>query len=354
MKWNFVLNENVRKFAHFHLSMITCIILGNYGREAVTALSTYHPSYISAGTVLWSNCGGCILMGLFQAMNAETGWFTNYPNLFTAVTTGFCGSFSSFSTMILEAFEYSSSQTPSNIKNHTKLPNRAYGIMEWLSVVIIEISVSMCGYIFGRYLGTEIVIKAATIQEEVFIEENKTIRKKPYPMVDKIMRLIYITTIVAAIPFIILVVVLAAYYDNYSRGKWTLPPLFGIFGAYCRLYISKWMNPINKDFPYGTFVCNVFATLILSILTIVVRGKLHEGNPLPIVHTKNACNVITALMSGFCGSLSTFSTFANEAYKLPLPRTIIYYSASIVLAYALVVITLGSYAWTRGLTLSYC
>lgn len=354
MKWDFFLGENSRKFFHFHLAMITCIFLGNYGREAVTALSTYKPSYISAGTVLWSNCGGCILMGLFQAMNAETGWFTDYPNLFAAVTTGFCGSFSSFSTMMIEVFEYSSSLTPSNLKNHTKLPNRAYGIMEWLSVVIIEISVSMCGLIFGRFLGTEIVIKAATIEEEIFDEENKSIKKRPHPMVDKVMKFVYITTIVAAVPLIILIVILAAYYDNYSRSKWTLPALFGIFGAYGRLYISKWFNPLNKNFYYGTFICNVTATLLSGIFTIVLRGKLHHDNPLPIIHTKNACRVVTALMGGLCGSLSTMSTFSNEAYKLPLPRTIIYYTATIGLSYILLVITLGSYSWTRGLTATYC
>ncbi|CAB4254725.1 similar to Saccharomyces cerevisiae YOR390W Putative protein of unknown function [Maudiozyma barnettii] len=354
MKWTFLLNENVRKFAHFHLAMITCAILGNYGREAVTALSTYSPSYISSGTVLWSNCGGCLLMGLFQVMNAETGWFTDYPNLFAAVTTGFCGSFSSFSTMMIEVFEYSSSQTASNLKNHTKLPNRAYGIMEWLSVVITHISISMCGYIFGRYLGTEIVIKVATIEEEIFDKENRTIRKRPHPMVNKIMKTVYVASIVAAVPLIILIVVLAAYYDNYSRGKWTLPPLFGIFGAYGRLYVSKWLNPRSNNFFYGTFACNVFSTLVLSVLTMVIRGKLHRDNPLPIVHTKNACRVITAFMSGFCGSLSTLSTFANEAYKLPLPRTIIYYLSTIILSYVLVVVTLGSYAWTKGLTQSYC
>ncbi|GMM58308.1 fluoride transporter [Maudiozyma humilis] len=355
MRWNFLGDQEVKKLLHFHLAMISCIFLGNYGREAVAALSTYSPSYVSAGTVLWSNCAGCILMGLFQSLNATSGWFSDYPNLFAALTTGFCGSFSSFSTFMIEVFEYSSNLTNSNLKHHTKLPNRAYGIMEWLSVVIIDISVSMSGLIFGRFLGSEIVIKYAEIEEEGFDEEeNKTVRTKPHPMVDKVLKVVYYTLILSAIPYIILIVILAAYYGNYSRGKWTLPPLFGIFGAYCRLYISKWVNPISKKFYFGTFICNVTATLLSAIFTLVLRGRKDYHDPLPIIHTKNACRVVTALMGGFCGSLSTMSTFSNEAYLLPLGRTLVYYSATVGLAYILIVITLGSYAWTRGLTAAYC
>lgn len=343
-----------RKSLHSHLAMITCIILGNTCRQAVKELSDYSPSYVDSGSVLWSNCAGCIMMGLIQAFNTEAGWFIKYPVLFTALSTGLCGSFSSLSTMMIEVFEHSTSLTPANIKNHTKLPNRAYGIMEFISVVITQLAVSVIGLIFGRFLGAEIVIKYASIENLDFDKGDKTIKRTPHPLVKKIMKILFYTVTISAIPLLILFIVLTSYYDNSSRGNWTLPPLFGLFGAYGRIYLSKWLNPKSKKFYFGTFTANVFATLLAAVFTLVLRGKKNYNDPTPIIHKANICYIVTALLDGVCGSLSTMSTFANEVCLLPLGHTLIYISATIGLSYCFLVIILGSYAWTRGLTAAYC
>lgn len=151
----------------------------------------------------------------------------------------------------------------------------------------------------------------------------------------------------------ILLVVLGSIYNNYSRSNWTLGPLFGIFGTVTRYYLSTYLNPVNVRFYLGTFICNQLAVLILSFLTLVQRGY----NPSltgPIVSTINGCRVVAALGSGFCGSLSTISTFINEAYNLNLSDALIYHIVSFAISYILLVVTLGAFSWSRGLTEPLC
>ncbi|CAI4903702.1 BPG_G0053420.mRNA.1.CDS.1 [Saccharomyces cerevisiae] len=92
-----------------------------------------------------------------QSLNAYT-WMKDHQVLFLGVTTGYCGALSSFSSMLLEMFEHSTNLTNGNIANHTKLPNRAYGIMEFLSVLLVHLMVSMGSLIFGRQLGKEVIV----------------------------------------------------------------------------------------------------------------------------------------------------------------------------------------------------
>ncbi|CAI4826779.1 BAM_G0052430.mRNA.1.CDS.1 [Saccharomyces cerevisiae] len=54
-------------------------------------------------------------------------------------------------------FEHSTNLTNGNIANH-KLPNRAYGIMGVLSVLLVHLMVSMGSLIFGRQLGKEVIV----------------------------------------------------------------------------------------------------------------------------------------------------------------------------------------------------
>nr|CAI6780228.1 AIF_HP1_G0049360.mRNA.1.CDS.1 [Saccharomyces cerevisiae] len=113
-------------------------------------------------------------------------------------------------------------------------------------------------------------------------------------------------------------------------------------------------NKTNKSFHWVLSLANVFATLLIGIFTMVQRGKKHFSTDVPIVNSLNSCHIVSALISGFCGTLSTISTFINEGYKLSFINMLIYYTVSIAISYCLLVITPGSYAWTRGLTNPIC
>ncbi|AIU70522.1 camphor resistance protein CrcB [Thermococcus eurythermalis] len=80
--------------------------------------------------------------------------------------------------------------------------------------------------------------------------------------------------------------------------------LGGALGALARFYISG-LLPVYKDFPVGTLLVNSMASLILGYL----YGLLFWGVDVP-------ADWRAFFGTGFCGALSTFSTFSYETFSL--------------------------------------
>ncbi|SSD62122.1 uncharacterized protein SCODWIG_03884 [Saccharomycodes ludwigii] len=236
----------------------------------------------------------------------------NLGELHVPVTTGYCGTFSSYSTMISELFDHSTSTT--------YYPNRAYGIMEFLSVIVVELTSSMGSLLIGTRFSEEYLTSKTMIS---------FLNKHVYPL-----------TYTLGIPITIVMIVLSGVYSNFSR-EFLVGSLFSIFGAYLRFYLSK-INP-KFTIPWGTFIANQFASLIVAVLDLVLTSRKN------IVHSKNGRLVLKGLSSGFCGGLSTMSTFMAEGRKIKLTFVLIYYFITIFTSYSLFIIILGSYKWTVGL-----
>jgi CrcB protein len=57
-------------------------------------------------------------------------------------------------------------------------------------------------------------------------------------------------------------------------------------------------------FPWGTFTVNIVGSLVLGVLTGVA---VHQAVP---------ASVVAAVGTGFCGALTTYSTFGYETIRL--------------------------------------
>ena len=74
----------------------------------------------------------------------------------------------------------------------------------------------------------------------------------------------------------------------------------GGLGSCLRYAISSWLNPIAV-LPFGTFLANVLACLVLGGTAFAIQSKFIENELLRLF-----------IMVGICGGFSTFSTFSNE------------------------------------------
>jgi len=82
---------------------------------------------------------------------------------------------------------------------------------------------------------------------------------------------------------------------------WIAVFLGGGAGSLLRYLISIRVNPKALNFPLATCLSNLLACLVLAAVLLLASQK-HDWNP----------RWHALLVTGFCGGLSTFSTFSLE------------------------------------------
>ncbi|CAA9438778.1 MAG: Fluoride ion transporter CrcB [uncultured Pseudonocardia sp.] len=91
---------------------------------------------------------------------------------------------------------------------------------------------------------------------------------------------------------------------------WVL--LGGAAGAVVRHLVGRWLN--RDGAPWGTAAVNVAGSFLLGAV-------LSAAGPA----------VVALVGTGFCGALTTYSTFALETAELPRRRAVVYAVGSVVL-----------------------
>ena len=74
-------------------------------------------------------------------------------------------------------------------------------------------------------------------------------------------------------------------------------------GSVLRFLIGKYLNSPNTGIPYGTFLANILGSLLIGI----ILGLASKNHFISQNHT-------LLLATGFCGGLTTFSSFAYESH----------------------------------------
>ena len=78
-----------------------------------------------------------------------------------------------------------------------------------------------------------------------------------------------------------------------------------MLGAWSRWLLALWLNPQPNEFPIGTFAANMIGAYLIGFLVAWIAS--HPDWP-PFVRL--------ALITGFLGALTTFSSFSSETITL--------------------------------------
>jgi CrcB protein len=120
------------------------------------------------------------------------------------------------------------------------------------------------------------------------------------------------------------------------RSKASFAIIFGPPGTILRYELSRRFNRLYPSFPIGTLAANIIAVTVFAVTSILQRrGVMTSG-----------CDVLQGVEDGFCGSLSTVSTFVVELRGLKGRNKWRYGMASWVLAQCVLVVILGSWVWS--------
>jgi fluoride exporter len=335
-------------------------ILGTLARLGVQAITLY-PSAPVISPVLWANLGGSLFLGFLmedrRIFREEWGVFASlkdwsfHPDateskdadrfkhahqnhdkvkktipLFIGLATGFCGSFTSFSSFIRDAFLALGNDLASQAPGASRIPprNGGYTFEAVLAVIIIHVTVSLSALIFGAHLALAIDRVTPTL---------------PYKFIR--------TTLDPLIVFLgfgswLGAVLLTVFPPHQNwRGKVTFALIFAPLGCLLRYYASKHLNSRIPSFPLGTFAVNIFGTIVLGMCYDLQHSK-------SIAEDVVSCQVLQGVMDGFCGCATTVSTWVAELKGLRRRHSYIYGATSVVVALLLLIIIMGSLQWTRG------
>ncbi len=345
--------------------LILFSILGTLARLGVEAM-TFYPSAPVTSSVLWPNFAGSLILGFLnqdqQIFRQEWGCFSSpeewsfHPSnlesndadavqtamqshvkvkktipLYIGLAVGFCGSFTSFSSFIRDAFLALSNGLASPLAGPS-IPSRngGYSVEALLAILILHITVSISGLKLGAHI-------AMAVEPIMPTAPFKAVRK----FLDPIIVFLGFGSWVGAI-------FLTAFPpDQAWPGKVTYALLFAPLGCLLRFYASKHLNPRIVAFPLGTFAVNIFGTIILGTCFDLQHSRTIGTDLL-------SCQVLEGVMDGFCGCATTVSTWVAELDGLKRRQGYIYGFTSVTVGLSFLIAIMGSLQWSQGFQKPIC
>lgn len=273
----------------------------------------------SSGTIVTSGTG----IDLVAARAAYMATKKTIP-LYIGLATGFCGSFTSFSAFIRDMFLALSNNMP----GYTLSRNGGYSFMATVSVMILTVSLSMG----GLFLGAHVAIALEPFTPSLPFSFTRKV-------LDRLAVLLGWGCWLGAIFMSIFPPDRGRQDPEIWRGRAVFSLVFAPLGCLGRFYTSLYLNSRIVPFPLGTFVVNVIGTMVLGMSWDLAHVPL--GGVI-------GCQVLQGVEDGFCGCLTTVSTWAAELSSLRRLHAYLYGVASISVSLAATVAIMGGLGWSGG------
>lgn len=337
-------------------------IAGTILRLAIQCL-TFYPGTPVNTSVLWANVGGSFIMGflsqdqeLFRVDDSHTAQAATKHKktipLYIGLTTGFCGSLTSFSAFIRDVFlalsndlavplgSYSEVSLFASVPVGASAPNGGFSFMAIVAVLFIEIGLSIVSLFLGAHLAIGTSAWMPTVSQP-------WLRKFLDPFV-------FILAILSWVAVICLAALLprgSGRVTLWSTDMWKGPVIFALIfaplGALVRFFVSLKLNGRIASFPLGTFIVNLSGTMVLGMAYSLQHASFSGTSFV-------GCQVLQGIVDGFCGCLTTVSTWVLELSGLRKRHAYFYAAVSVVAALCALVIEIGSLKWTKGLDSPLC
>lgn len=187
--------------------------------------------------------------------------------------------------------------------------------MDGLTKTAITLLVSLGGLSFGLHISTRVPLNLS--------------RYRPNSIAKQVMALLSILAYLTTIPL---------YFKlspKYRMGA-TSALLFSFPGALSRHILATYLNPITADLPFGTLAANSLGTGLLAAFHVIQRTPV----------SASACTTLQGLIDGYCGCLTTVSSFAVEIRGLKGRRAWRYFGVSYLVGQGLMVAIAGGPWWS--------
>ncbi|OMP83743.1 UPF0695 membrane protein [Diplodia seriata] len=313
---------------------------------------------------------------LLSEAKAAHGMVKKTIPLYIGLATGFCGSFTSYSSFMRDVFLALSNDLPAPF-NHpfpsgatrpgystTVSRNGGYSFMAIIAVIATTIGLCLSAYTFGAHLALALEPITPTLP---FRFTRRFLDRAVVP----IAWLAWLGAIFMTIwppdrpggPSS------SSNSSSWANETWRGQALFACVlappGCLLRFYASLKLNSLIPSFPLGTFAVNVFGTAALGMAFDLQHVPLDDGgggNDVASVQSimvgggRLGCQVLEGVMDGFCGCLTTVSTWVAELSGLSsrLRHAYAYGFASVAVGLAVLVVVMGSVRWTIGFDAVAC
>lgn len=376
-------------------------IIGTLARLGLQALTFYPGAPVQTG-VLWANFGGSLVMGFLsedrRLFREEWGLNPTYQEekaakkfdeergsmskkeqseadeaaakkkhgavkktipLYIGLATGFCGSFTSFSSFIRDVFfalsnslPVPTSHTSSAMANApaTVHRNGGYSFMAVLAVILLTTCLCLGALQLGAHLAIVLERFTPTL---------------PFAWCRKFLDRGMVVLAWGAWLGAILLAIWPADRPGGPDGRasWSLETwrgealyalVFAPLGCLLRFYTSLRLNGKIASFPLGTFTVNIFGTVLLGMFYDLQHAPLGGASRRMVGGGRVGCQVLQGCMDGFCGCLTTVSTWVAELKGLRIRHAYVYGCMSVGVALVFLVIIMGSLKWTSGFASPAC
>ncbi|KAL2164302.1 hypothetical protein VTH06DRAFT_3518 [Thermothelomyces fergusii] len=355
-----------RRLTHFYTVsyLVFFSILGTLARLGLQALTAYPGTPIIFASI-WPNFAGSLVMGflsedrmlfrdMYPALNihgedsagakqARTILKKTIP-LYIGLATGFCGSLTSFSAFMRDAFLALANDLPSSLPSPSREqqpepPPRSggYSFLALLAVPVATVSLSLSALHLGAHLAAAFAPLTPTLP-----------RALVRGLLDRLSLLLGWGCWLGAV----LLTAVPPPGRAAWRGKVTFALVFAPLGCLARFYASLWLNNWAPEFPLGTFVVNIAGTGVLALAWDLAHSRARGTDIAQGLIV--GCQVLAGVQDGFCGCLTTVSTWVAELAALRRTQAYFYGTATLVSGFALAVAAMGGFRWSAAFEAAVC